>query len=102
MAREKTATVLETELYERLSKITGHGKDVVRDVLKSLHEFVIDELKNGTPVRIGPLGEITTITCRRCGGYNFKTGESKPFKMVKQVKFKPSISLKRSVKNGDI
>jgi hypothetical protein len=34
MARKKSAAILESELYIRLAQVTGHGKDVVRDVIK--------------------------------------------------------------------
>ena len=98
MGKTKTALIVETELYTRLSLITGHGKDVVRDVIKALNELVIDELKNETPVRLGAIGEITTITCRRCGGHDFENHCMKPTKVVRCAKFKPSIKLKRAIK----
>lgn len=98
MAREKSATIVESELYARLSLITGHGKDVVRDVIRALSEFVMDELKCETPVRLGSLGEITTITCRRNGGYDFAKKEKREAKMVRQAKFKPSITLRRAIR----
>ena len=97
MARTKSAAILESELYIRLAQVTGHGKDVVRDVINGLTEFITDELTNETPVRIGKLGEIYTTTYKGRGGYNFKTGQAKPNKVITKIKFKPSAPLKRAV-----
>lgn len=97
MARTKSAAILESELYIRLAQVTGHGKDVVRDVIKGLSEFVMDELANETPVRIGTLGEIYATTYKGRGGYDFKSGQAKPNKVITKIKFKPSAPLKRAV-----
>ena len=97
MARTKSADILESELYIRLAQVTGHSKDVVRDVIKGLSEFVMDELANETPVRIGTLGEIYATTYKGRGGYDFKTGQAKPNKVITKIKFKPSAPLKRAV-----
>jgi nucleoid DNA-binding protein len=99
MARTKSAAILESELYIRLAQVTGHGKDVVRDVIKGLSEFVMDELANETPVRIGTLGEIYTNTYRGRGGYDFKTGSANPNKVITKIKFKPSAPFKRAVES---
>ena len=102
MANKKSAAVLETELYVRLAQITGHGKDVVRDVIRGLSEFVMDELANETPVRIGRLGEIYTQTYKGSGGYDFNTGKMKPEKMITRIKFRVSAPLKRAIEGvGD-
>jgi len=95
MAREKSAAILEKELIMRLSLITGHGEDVVRDVIKCLSEFVLDEIANETPIRLGTLGELYTVSYLGRGGVSFKTKESLPKKMITKIKFKPSASMKR-------
>lgn len=97
MARHKSAAILEPELIERLSQITGHDKEVVRDIIKGLTEFVTDELKNETPVRIGKLGELYTSTYMGRGGYDFRKGAINPNKLITKVKFNPSAQLKRAV-----
>lgn len=99
MAREKSAAILEKELITRLSLITGHNRDVVRDVIKGLSEFVLDEIANETPIRLGTLGELYTVTYLGRGGVSFVTKENLPKKMITKVKFKPSASLKRVVDN---
>lgn len=95
MAREKSAAILEKELIMRLSLITGHNIDVVRDVIKCLSEFVLDEIANETPVRLGTLGELYTVTYLGRGGVHFVTKESLPKKMITKVKFKPSAAMRR-------
>ena len=99
MAKELLIT--ERELIQRLALVTGHGKDVVRDVIKAQSEFVMDELKNGIPVRLGALGEICTITYKGNGGYDFDNKRMRPMKEFTRVKFKPSTTLKRIVADAD-
>lgn len=97
MARTKSAAILESELYIRLAQVTGHGKDVVRDVIKGMCEFVMDELRNETPVRLGTLGEIYTKTYKGRGGFDFGSGKAKPNKFITKIKFKPSAPFRRAV-----
>ena len=97
MARKKSIAILESELYVRLAQVTGHGKDVVRDVIKGMCEFVMDELASGTPVRLGTLGEIYTKTYKGRGGFDFGKGKAKPNKVITKIKFKPSLPFKRAV-----
>jgi len=95
----KELLVNERELIHRLSLITGYGKDIIRDVIKAQTDFVIDELSNGIPVRIGNLGEFY-ISSRVCnGGYDFAKKEVKPKKKVTRVKFKCSRAVLATVKN---
>lgn len=93
-------TIWESELYSRLSQITGYPKIEIRDVLKALYELVEDELKGGTPVIIGKLGTIERKIVDAAGGYDFKRGERKDKKPSARVKFTPSKPLKRSVKDS--
>jgi nucleoid DNA-binding protein len=99
MARTKSAAILESELYTRLAQVTGHGKDVVKDVITGLTEFIIDELKNETPVKIGKMGEIYTTTYKGRGGYDFAKGQAKPNKVITKIKFKPSAPFKRAIES---
>ena len=94
----KELLVSERELIHRLSLITGYGKDVVRDVIKAQTDFVLDELSNGIPVRIGNLGEFY-ISSRICnGGYDFAKKEVKPKKIITRVKFKCSRAVQACAK----
>jgi len=97
MANVRQLLVGEGELIDRLSLVTGHGKDVVRDILLAQAEFVIDELKNGIPVRLGKLGEFEVRECRCRGGYNFRTKKMGNPKIVSKVKFRPSVRMKRAI-----
>lgn len=87
----------ERELIERLSMVTGHGRDIVRDVLQAELEFIIDELKNGIPVRLGKLGEFEVIEKRCRGGYNFTTKEMCKPKAITKIKFRPSSRMKSAI-----
>lgn len=87
--------VLERELYDRLSLISGYPKDVVRDVVKALSEFVMDELKNDIPVVLGQLGSISVMECNTPGGYNFHTKKKGDPHTYKKIKFSASKTLKR-------
>lgn len=98
MAKELLVT--ERELIYRLSLVTGHGKDIVRDVVKAYAEFVMDELKNGIPVRLGALGELELMTYNGRGGYDFKTKQKNENKEIRKVKFKISKTFKRAI-NAD-
>lgn len=100
--RTKSSTIIESELYTRLSLISGHGKDVVRDVIRSLSELVIDELAKETPIRLGKIGEISVIHAKRCGGFNFKNNKVNPTKIVRNIRFKPSVTLKRAIKDTSV
>ena len=98
-------TECERELIHRLALITGYSDIIVRDVIKAQTEFVIDEIKNGTPVRLGGLGEIRLGTKRARAGYNFATKEVyRGMKDVPIVVYKPSAGMKRAVKiaNGEL
>ena len=70
---------------------------MVRDIIKAMTEFTLDEISTGTPVRIGNLGVITTIEAKSRGGFNFKTKSMNTPKTYHRVKFKPSRALKRAV-----
>ena len=96
--RKNQMTILETELYERLSLISGHSKSAVRDVIKALSEFVIDEIRNGIPVVIGQLGTMDVKECKT-RGYNFKTNEVLEQHNYNKVKFTPSDPLKRAARD---
>ena len=100
MAKSSDLLVTERELIHRLSIITGHNKEVVRDIIKAQYEFVVDELSSGIPVRIGNLGEFHAITRKVNGGYDFDKKQMKPGKMGTQVKFFISAGVKRAVKKA--
>lgn len=93
-------TIWESELYTKLSQITGYPKIEIRDVLKALYEFVEDELKAGTPVILGKLGTIERRIVGTSGGYDFQTGKMKEKKLSAKVKFTPTRPLKIAVKNS--
>jgi nucleoid DNA-binding protein len=99
---QKKWGVVESELIARLSVITGYNKQIIRDVIKAQTEFVLDEIKNGIPVRIGGLGDIT-IGIKRCNaGFHF--GDMHRLdgqKDSKYIKFKASATLKRAAKESD-
>ena len=101
MAKYRQLLVTEREMIERLSKITGYGKDIVRDVIKAQSDFIIDELKNGIPVRLCKLGEFSTIRRRCQGGYDFSTKEVRPPSDVTIVKFNISKRLKNEVHDSE-
>lgn len=101
MANKTRFTILPKELISRLSLITGHDPQVVRDVINALTEFTLDEVSSGTPVSIGGLGELGTMTYMCNGGYNFWKHEVIGKKMVTKIKFRPSAALKRVVKQTD-
>lgn len=89
--------VTERELVLRLALITGHNKDIVGDVLRAMNEFVMDELADGIPVRLGKLGEFSTYTSECNGGYDFKMKKLRPRITVTKVKFRCSNTLRRAV-----
>lgn len=93
----KKVEIVETELIERLALITGYSRQTVRDVIKAQTEFVLDEIKVGTPVRIGNLGIIDIVEAKTRGGYNFKEKRMNVPKIYKKIKFKPSRALKGAV-----
>lgn len=98
----KKLTVLERELIQRLALITGYHPVMVRDVIKAQTEFVLDEIRNGTPVRLGNLGELFIYTTEYGNGYDFAKREKKPGKKtVNQIKFRPSAALVRAVKEAE-
>ena len=90
--------ITERELVHRLSLITGHNKDVVKDVLRAQTEFVTDELKNGIPVRLTGLGEFSVMQSTRGGGYDFQKKCVKPMVTVISPKFRISEVLRNAVK----
>lgn len=93
-------TIWESELYDRLSQITGYPKIEIRDVMKALYEFVEDELTNGVPVILGKLGTIERKIVDSNGGYDFKTGARKDKKKVARIRFTPTRPLKTAIKNS--
>jgi len=93
-------TIHDAELYNRLSAISGHRKDVVRDVILALSEFVVDELKNDIPVSVGKLGIFSVKHYRSNGGYSFKTGQHHEIGMCHKISFKPSVSMNKMVKSN--
>ena len=93
----KELLVTERELIYRLSLITGHGPEVVRDVIKAQTEFIMDELKNGIPVRLGALGELHVIKYSGNGGYDFENKQVRAKKEIKKIKFKVSKTFKRAI-----
>lgn len=95
--RRKTATIIETELIDRLSAITGHNRNVVRDIIRAQTEFVLWAMENNTPVRIGNIVELEPINCTCAGGFNFATGVVNPVKQSRKVKFKPTAALRRAI-----
>lgn len=97
MARGKDLLVTEREFIHRVSLITGHPKDVVKDIIKAQAEFITDELKNGIPVRVTGLGEFYTQTSNCFGGYDFAKKCVKPRVTVIRPKFKFSSTLKNQV-----
>ena len=100
MAKVKELLVSEREVIERISLITGHGKDIVRDVINAHSEFVIDEISNGIPVRIGKLGEMDIKEHHYAGGYDFahKCMGTPSTSIV--VKFYPSKRLREAARNN--
>lgn len=101
--RPKSMTVLKRELIQRLALITGYKDTVVRDVLKALTEFVIDELHNNTPVRVGDIVTIETVKNRVRAGYDFAKKENRPgMKYIYALKFKPSSALKKAIKDMEV
>lgn len=97
MAKSSDLLITEREFIERLVLITGHNKDVVRDIIKAQYEFVVEELCNGIPVRVGKLGEFHIVTSLVNGGYDFNTHQAKPKKMKSRVKFYISAGVKIAV-----
>lgn len=95
--KSKAIEIVESEMIERLALITGYSRQMVRDIIKAMTEFTLDEISTGTPVRIGNLGVITTIEAKSRGGFNFKTKSMNVPKTYNRVKFKPSRALKRAV-----
>lgn len=95
-------TIHDAELYNRLSAISGHRKEVVRDVILALSEFVMDELKNDIPVSVGKLGIFSVKHYKSSGGYSFKTGVHRPIGTCHKISFKPSAQMNKTVKgNGN-
>lgn len=101
MANVLQLLVSERECIQRLSLVTGHAKDVVRDVLNAELEFLIDELRNGVPVRLGKLGEFEVVEKKCQGGYNFHTGQMGKPKLVQKIKFTPSRKFRLMVEKSD-
>lgn len=101
--RPKSMAVLERELIQRLALITGYTDTIVRDVIKAQTEFVLDELRNNTPVRIGNILTIETKRNRVRAGYNFATKQNNPgLKDVYSLKIKPTAALKKVIKSIEI
>lgn len=100
--RPKSLAVLEGEFIQRLSLITGYNTTIIRDVLKAQTEFVLDEVRNNTPVKIGNILTIDTHVKRARAGYDFAKKENRPgMKDVVKLKFKPTQALKKAVKEID-
>lgn len=87
------------EVIQRLSLITGYDVAIVRDIINAETEFVLDEIRNGTSVRIGNLGELIVSQRQLRQGYDFKKKQAiAGTKTVNMVKFKASAALKRAIK----
>lgn len=94
--------VTEREMIYRLSKITGYGPDIVKDVIKAEVEFIFDELKNGIPVRLGRVGQFEVRRANVYAGYNFHTKQNQGMKEMNFVKFKVSKPLKMAIREAEI
>lgn len=87
------------EVIQRLSLITGYDVAIVRDIINAETEFVLDEIRNGTSVRIGNLGELIVSQRQLRQGYDFKKKQAiAGTKTVNMVKFHASAALKRAIK----
>ena len=87
------------EVIQRLSLITGYDVAIVRDIINAETEFVLDEIRNGTSVRIGNLGELIVSQRQLRQGYDFKKKQAiAGTKTVNMVKFHSSAALKRAIK----
>lgn len=92
-------TVNETTLVQQLSLMSGVKKQDVAETIKALGIFVMNELKDDVPVRLGRLGTFSTVTRTTRKGYNFQTKERVDgLRVVRVVKFKPSTQLKEICK----
>lgn len=87
------------EVIQRLSLITGYDVAIVRDIINAETEFVLDEIRNGTSVRIGNLGELIVSQRQLRQGYDFKKKQAiAGTKAVNMVKFHASAALKKAIK----
>lgn len=87
------------EVIQRLSLITGYDVAIVRDIINAETEFVLDEIRNGTSVRIGNLGELIVSQRQLRQGYDFNKKQAiAGTKTVNMVKFHASAALKRAIK----
>lgn len=92
-------SIKKREVIQRLALITGYSETVVRDVIKAETEFVLDEIKCGTSVRLGNIGELTIMEREMRNGYDFNAKQVRTgTKTVSIVKFHASASMKRAVK----
>ena len=98
MSKQKSLALTERELIKSISDITGHRQQVVNDVLRAMHELALCNFEQSTPIHIGKLGVLSVIEYSARGGYNFRTKENMPNKVIRLVRFKPSASVLRILK----
>lgn len=92
-------TIQRREVIQRLSLITGYDVTIVRDIINAETEFVLDEIRNGTSVRIGNLGELIVSQRQLRQGYDFKKKQAiAGTKAANMVKFHASAALKKAIK----
>lgn len=96
---DRKMTIQQRELIQRIAMITGYSETVVRDIVKAETEFVLDEIKCGTPVKIGNIGILSVKEREMRNGYDFTNRQVRDgMKIAKIIKFNASAALKRAVK----
>ena len=89
-----------TTLIERVSLDTGLTKKQVADVLESIIDIIIEELKAGNEVKISGFGTFLTKVRHARGGVNPQNpNERITIPEVRVAKFKTGKTLKDAIKD---
>ena len=82
------------ELITSLSEKTGLAKNQVNEVLKSLVDSIVDEVKSGGSISLPGLGTYSLNERPARKGRNPRTGEDMDIPASKTMKFKVSKTVK--------
>lgn len=91
-----------TDAIQRTSEKTGESNNRIRLILNAFFEEVRDELAQGGEVKVPHFGGFCSKkVAPRNVASPFLNGERKHISAYRAVRFKPSETLKRYVRNGN-
>ena len=89
----------QVQLIERVAKVGKIKKAEAGRAIKAVVTNIVDSLKSEGRVIIAGLGTFKVKSTKPRTGRNPKTGESIQIAAGKRVSFKPSLSLKKTLKS---